>query len=54
MDGQPKNPVTQGDKSRIMGKQSEKYADGNIPKDSFPARVQAAADRHTAAGRTNK
>ena len=47
MDGQPKNPVTQGDKSRIMSKQSEKYADGNIPKDSFPARVQAAADSLT-------
>ena len=54
MDGQPKNPVTQADKSRIMGKQCEKYADGNIPKDSFAARAQAAADRHTAAGRTNK
>ena len=54
MDGQPKNPVTQADKARIMGKQAEKYPDGNIPKDTFAARIQAAADKHTAEGRTDK
>lgn len=54
MDRGPKNPVTQGDKSRIMSTQSEKYEDGNIPKDSFAARAQAAADKHTHEGRTSK
>ena len=54
MDGQPKNPVNQGDKSRIMSSQSKNYGDGNIPSGSFGSRSQSAADKHTAAGRTNK
>ena len=54
MDGQPKNPVTQKDKSRIMAGQAKNYGDGNIPSGSFGARAQAAADKHTASGRTNK
>ena len=54
MDRQPKNPVTQSDKSRIMSSQSKNYGDGNIPSGSFGSRAQGAADRHTASGRTNK
>lgn len=54
MDQAPKNPVTQEDKSRIMKGQAKNYDDGNIPKDSFAARAQAAADKHTHEGRTNK
>ena len=49
MEKEPKNPTSQKDKSRIMSTQSAKYEDGNIPKDSFAARAQAAADRNTAA-----
>jgi hypothetical protein len=54
MDGQPKNPVTQEAKSRITSTQSKNSDDGNTHKGSFPARTQAAADKHTAAGRTTK
>ena len=54
MDRQPKNPVTQADKSRIMSSQSKNYGDGNIPSGSFGSRAQGAADKHTASGRTNK
>ena len=54
MDRQPKNPVTQGDKARIMAGQAKNYQDGNIPSGSFGARAQAAADKHAASGRTNK
>ena len=54
MDRNPKNPVTQGDKSRIMSSQSKNYPTGEIPKDSFGSRAQGAADRHTNDGRTTK
>ena len=56
MDRQPKNPVTPKDKARIMSGQSKNYGDGNIPRVWvwFGARAQAAADRLTASGRTNK
>lgn len=37
-----------------MSTQSDKYDDKNIPKDSFAARAQAAANRNTAASHTKR
>ena len=54
MDEQRKKLTTQEDKRRITSTQSKHSDDGNTPKDSFPSRSQAAADKNTNEGKTSK
>ena len=41
----PKNPMTKEDAARIQSAEAKKHG-GGVPKGSFPARAQAAADKH--------
>ena len=44
-DGQPKNPTTKEDAARIQSAYAKEH-DGKVDKGTFPARAQAAADKH--------
>ena len=44
-DGEPKNPMTKEDSARIQSSYAKKHG-GKVDKGSFPARAQAAADKH--------
>jgi len=44
-DGQPKNPMTKEDAARIQSAYAKEH-DGKVDKGTFPARAQAAADKH--------
>ena len=43
--GEPENPMTKEDAARIQSSYAEQHG-GKVDKNSFPARAQAAADKH--------
>ena len=44
-DGEPKHPMTKEDAARIQSSYAKQHG-GEVDKGSFPARAQAAADKH--------
>ena len=45
LDGEPKHPMTKEDAARIQSSYAKQHG-GEVDKGSFPARAQAAADKH--------